>query len=210
MRVDTLQKNESVIDYMIAPPELFEEVKDFQISDFNPLFSDVHCAISFGILSKTKPIPLLKNHEIMSKIKWENAKNSVFVENIDNVLLEKLENLLDNFSPAGDQTNANIELFVKQTNDILIKAKEKTFEPKIIKTFHGTKKSWYDQTLTRAKNKFHSARKQKNRANIRKTSKKYKSLLKSKFKIFTKKRSKALRENKVKNPKYYWDLINGK
>ena len=64
--------------------------------------------------------------------------------------------------------------------------------------------------MTRAKNKFHSARKQKNRANIRKTSKKYKSLLNSKFKIFTKKRSKALRENKVKNPKYYWDLINGK
>ena len=63
--------------------------------------------------------------------------------------------------------------------------------------------------MTKAKNKFHSARKQKNRFNIRKTGKKYKSLLKSKFKIFNKKRSKKLRDNKIKNPKYYWDLING-
>ena len=42
-----------------------------------------------------------------------------------------------------------------------------------------------------------------------KTCKAYKSLLNSKFKIFDKKRREKIRENKVKNPKIYWDLIQG-
>ena len=146
---------------MIAPPELFVEVKDFEISDFNPFLSDVHCAMSFGILSKTKQNLSLKNHNVVQKIKWDEGKSSVFVENIDTGDLERLKNLLENFSASGNQINADIELFVQQTNDILSKAKEKTFESKTIKILPVKKRNWYDQTLTRAKNKFHAARKKK-------------------------------------------------
>ena len=47
-------RNESVIDYAIAPPDLFVEIKEFEILDFNPLMSDVHCPIIFSLLAKPK------------------------------------------------------------------------------------------------------------------------------------------------------------
>ena len=58
-------KNNSVIDYAIAPPDLFVEITDFEILDFNPLMSDVHCPIIFSLLSKTKNnIPLVTNKAV--------------------------------------------------------------------------------------------------------------------------------------------------
>ena len=117
--------------------------------------------MSFGVLSKTKQNLSLKNHNIVQKIKWDETKSSVFVENIDTGDLERLKNLLENFSASENQINADIELFVQQTNDILSKAKEKTFESKTIKILPVKKRNWYDQTLTRAKNKFYAARKKK-------------------------------------------------
>ena len=115
------------------------------------------------------------------------VKNPDFLENIDDREIENL-NILDNFEPAKSTNETQIDLFVKITTDILNEAKEKTFQPKIQKSFSKKNKSWYDRELTTAKNKFHAARKQKNRVNIRKSSKLYKSLLKSKFSIFNQKR----------------------
>ena len=195
-------KNNSVIDYVLAPPDLFVEIKDFEIQDFNPLMSDVHCPIIFSLLSKTKNNISSITNKAIKKIKWDVSKNSDFVENIDSGELENLHTMLQNFSPSGNSENSEIELFVNLTNEILCKAREKTFETKTVVYPLTKKKAWYDKVLTRAKNKFHSARKQKNRKNIRTTSKIYKSLLNSKFKIFDEKRRKKIRENKVKIQKF--------
>ena len=97
----------------------------------------------------------------------------------------------------------------KKTNDILEKAKFKTFQPKTFVPLKTNSKSWYDKDLTTAKNKFHSARKQKKRENIRKTRKNYKSLLTSKFQGFLEKRRKRLKQTKVKNPRVYWEMLKG-
>ena len=43
----------SVIDYVVATPELFAEIKDFEIMEYNPILSDVHCPIVFYLLSRT-------------------------------------------------------------------------------------------------------------------------------------------------------------
>ena len=173
-------KNNSVLDYMLAPPTIFDELKDFDVLEFNPILSDVHCPIVFNLPSKIKDSKPLCNTKLMQKTKWEGSKNGVFVENLNNEDIETLDNLLLSFD-GSENPNPKIELFVKQTSEILCKAKEKTFQPKIIRSFHTKKKAWYDQALKRAKNKFHSARKQKNRNNIRKSGKIYKSLLNSKF-----------------------------
>ena len=34
------------MDYAISGPEIYPIAKDFCVHDFNPIFSDVHCAIS--------------------------------------------------------------------------------------------------------------------------------------------------------------------
>ena len=108
------------------------------------------------------------------------------------------------------QTIPMLIFSLKKTNDILEKAKLKTFQPKSFVPSNSSTKSWYDKELTAAKNKFHSARKQKNPQNIRKTSKNYKALLISKSKGFLEKRRKTLKQTKVKNPRIYWELIKGR
>ena len=41
--------------------------------------------------------------------------------------------MLQNFSPSENKENTEIELYIKQINDILCKAKEKTFETKTVR-----------------------------------------------------------------------------
>ena len=44
-------KNDTLIDYCLANPGLFQNIADFEMEEFNPLLSDVHCALSLSIKS---------------------------------------------------------------------------------------------------------------------------------------------------------------
>ena len=46
-----ISKNFSVVDYAIASPLLLPYFRKFEILDFDPIYSDVHCAVSFSIES---------------------------------------------------------------------------------------------------------------------------------------------------------------
>ena len=51
----------SLIDYAISSPEIFPIAKDICVHDFNPIFSDVHCAISLELeVENNKRIKLIK------------------------------------------------------------------------------------------------------------------------------------------------------
>ena len=202
--------NNSLIDYTIASPELFNEIEDFQILDFNNFTSDVHSAMIFSLISSKKEPESIASVERVSKIKWEESKSSDFLKNIDNKDIDNLLNLLENFNPNDISVESNVDLIIQKTNDILEKAKLKTFQPKTFVPSNKNTKSWYDKELTTAKNKFHAARKQKNREKIRKTSKNYKSLLISKSQGFREKRRKTLKQTKIKNPRVYWEMIKGR
>ena len=67
-------KNDSVLDYMLAPPALFNEIYDFEILEFNPILSDVHCPIVFNTPSEIKDSKPLCNAILVQKIKWEGSK----------------------------------------------------------------------------------------------------------------------------------------
>ena len=204
-------RNLSVIDYTLTTPDLFDDLKDFEILDFNPLLSDVHCPLIFSLLAHSKEPETQKCIQKIPKIRWDGSKNSEFLNNIDDQEIESLNRLLDNFSPEPESTDIEIENFVKITNDILNKAKEKTFVPKKPFTKHDSnKKSWYDRELTIAKNRFNTVRKKKNKSATRQVSKHYKSLLQSKFHNFLGKRNQKLKNTKIKNPRMYWDMIQGK
>ena len=38
----------SVVDYLIISANLFSVIKNFDVLDYDPLFSDVHCALQFS------------------------------------------------------------------------------------------------------------------------------------------------------------------
>merc|ERR1711867_109209 len=74
-------RNNSVIDYALASPDLFSYIQGFEIQEFNTVLSDVHAPLSLEL--KCKKIatsePKIK---ISPKPKWDPAKKSVFVENL--------------------------------------------------------------------------------------------------------------------------------
>ena len=46
-------RNCSVVDYCLASPSLFTQFDRFEVQEFNPVISDVHCTINFGIETKS-------------------------------------------------------------------------------------------------------------------------------------------------------------
>ena len=201
--------NNTVIDYTVASPELFTEIEDFEILDFNRFMSDVHNPMTFSLISKTRESQSCSSKQKITKIRWEGSKNDEYLQNIDEGEVNGLLDLLEKFQPSDNSNESEIKLFLCKTNNILEFAKIKTFPPKTFFASNVKKRGWYDNELTLAKNKFHSARKQKNREKIRNTSKHYKSLLISKSQNFHAKRKQKLKQTKTKNPKIYWDLIKG-
>ena len=155
--------NKPVIDYTIASPELFNEIEDFQILDLNNFMSDVHNAMVFSLISSKKDPKNIVSVERVSKTKWEGAKSCDFLKNIDIQEIDRLSNLLENLNPNDISEESNVDLFIQKTNDILEKAKSKTFQPKTFVPSTSNGKSWYDKELTTAKNKFRSTRKKKSR-----------------------------------------------
>ena len=166
--------------------------------DFNNFLSDVHKPMVFSLKSSAMEPEAKPNAERVSKIKWDGSKNFEFFQNIDDQEVASLFSLLESFDPNEISHEPNVDIFIQKTNDILEKAKLKTFQPKTFVASNTTKKSWYDKEITAAKIKFHSARKHKNPETIRKTRKNYKSLLTSKFQGFLDKRKKKIKTNKSK------------
>ena len=45
-------KERSTVDYFIASSSILENIQDFNVIDFNCLFSDAHCALRLTLLLK--------------------------------------------------------------------------------------------------------------------------------------------------------------
>jgi hypothetical protein len=69
------------VDYLILSSNLFSVIKNFDVLDYDLLFSDVHCSLQ---LSFSVDICLLstENTNISPPAKWYNSKKEEFVEYI--------------------------------------------------------------------------------------------------------------------------------
>ena len=62
-------KGNSTVDYMVASPQLFTRILQFQIDEFSPLFSDVHSALHVSIhvqISNTNTMYLMCHQSILA------------------------------------------------------------------------------------------------------------------------------------------------
>ncbi|CAG2255513.1 unnamed protein product [Mytilus edulis] len=78
-------KDVSLVDYFLLSSNAFPTVKSFDVLDFNPLYSDVHCGLSVYLHSNVKKNTTKQNVGHCSKsnyIKWNAAKQDEFVEAI--------------------------------------------------------------------------------------------------------------------------------
>ena len=53
-------KDVSLVDYLFLPSDVVSAIKYFDILDYNPLFSDVHCGLSCICIQMSTKILLLK------------------------------------------------------------------------------------------------------------------------------------------------------
>ena len=194
-------KNNSVIDYVLAPPNFFSQFHTFQIHEFNPLLSDVHALISFEIYARHENDTESIENSFIPKIKWDQSKISAFLENFDALNLKKIEEKIE----TNDLSQNHLDDIVSDINQIFDDAKTKTFPVRPCKFIK--KKPWYDGQLDLAKRNFSAARKRKNPENTRAHSKFYKKLLSAKFSSHTKKTAKNLRSLKTKDPKNFFKIL---
>ena len=83
----------SVVDYAIASPLMLPYFRKCEILDFDPIYSDVHCAVSFSIESIQHPDhskadtdkldDVAQNRNILTKSNWLKDKSDTFLGHLD-------------------------------------------------------------------------------------------------------------------------------
>jgi len=192
-------------------------IDNFEIEDYDPLFSDVHCKmnLSLGKLCVQRNEEKLEN-ATQKKVdigKWDNQKVQEFRNNLE---MDKINELLLEIENKED---SDIESIMTSVNEILISSAQKTFPPKAQgNAYKGSRfienYSKLCQEKKREYNKAKSYHKRMRTAeshtNLVRKSKEYKKeVRKHALKLKREKRDK-LKKLKSENSKEYWKIINGK
>ena len=68
-------KESSLVDYLILAPEAFKIITEFEILDFNPMFSDIHKQLHFVIsLNEYAPVQNETFYVQLNGIRWNENK----------------------------------------------------------------------------------------------------------------------------------------
>ncbi|CAG2187369.1 unnamed protein product [Mytilus edulis] len=79
-------KETSLVDYLIVSGDLFPYITEFEVIDFDSLFSDIHCRLQFNLSSMLPDDLLHKNNSpnVPSKhIRWIGDKRDQFVDSVE-------------------------------------------------------------------------------------------------------------------------------
>ena len=98
-----------MIDYFLLLSPVFSLIKLFDVLDFNPLFSDVHCGLCFSLHAS---VINCTTHSFDNYIKssahakWVHNKENLFVNTVSSDV-EKLDELQSSFSNMNQQGQGN-------------------------------------------------------------------------------------------------------
>ena len=97
-------KERSVVDYAISSPLMLPYFRKFEILDFGPIYSDVHCPVSFSIESiqhldnskadTDKLYDVAQNKTILTKSIWLKDKPDTFLGHLDKEKLKEIDESL--------------------------------------------------------------------------------------------------------------------
>ena len=199
-------KNETVIDYCLASSHFLQEIHAFEVEEFNPILSDVHCVVSLEIKSHVAKKENLENIKVVKKCRWDPKYSEKYLKNLDQTKIEKIQNSLDSIVTLETQ-NEDISDILNQINEIFTSTKEKTFNKNGSKFI--SKNKWYDFQIEKAKKDFKKARTSKIKKKVQTSGRFYKNLLKSKEKTHISKIAAQIRRARKKDPSHYWYLLKG-
>ena len=209
-------KDRSTVDYFISTVNNFPFIQSLEVSDFESILSDAHCAVSLSISTQHLRIGPRPTYEFNSKPKlWDEKKIQSFVENIDENEMQKIQDQLTNITQLNANQD-NINEVISQIENLFLQNAKVTFGTKQQrKPDENTHKEWFDSECKRARNVYHYTRKLYNKhkntyyKNLLKTvSKDYKCKISKSRAKFKNQRVDRLRNLKTSNPKEFWKIIN--
>jgi hypothetical protein len=95
-----------MIDYFLLSSPVFSLIKLFDVLDFNPLFSDVHCGLCFSLHASVNNC---STHSFDNCIKssahakWVYNKENLFINTVSSDVekFDELQSLLSNMNQQG-------------------------------------------------------------------------------------------------------------
>lgn len=158
-------KTVSVIDFVITSKKALPLFKDFEVGEFCPLISDIHCPLIFKLRSCDEPI-IEQPRASKSKIKrWRADKAAQIVNNID---VSKLKQVMETFESDNIDKDTLSDM-VKTIENLMVDSAKETFGTYIPNVNLSSKdnrnnKQWFDKNCKGARLQYHMTRRRYNRA----------------------------------------------
>jgi len=144
----------SVIDYVVSTCEAIPMFNTFNISEFCPLLSDVHCCLNFSLNANINNTIDVDVDEKVRKFNWD--KKNDYLENLN---VQKLNEAIFKLS-NDDLTQTMLNDVVTSIETLLVDNAKTCFgvyscKPNISKYHNKKHKQWFNNDCKDARNKFH-------------------------------------------------------
>ena len=141
----------------------FPFIQDFEILDFNALFSDAHCPITLSLnVLEHKNATNMYTPKTDPKIKlWDENKSRQFVENIRQSDVDEILQSVNEITPENTN-NETVNNVVRKIETLFISNSKNTFGVK--KPYKNMQnKRWFNTECQNARNIFYYTRKMYNK-----------------------------------------------
>lgn len=208
-------RNKTVIDYVFATAECFQQINAFKIVESDSLFSDGHNALCWEISVPKKAYTSENSYmHFRTKPFWKTELSASFNANLDADVINNINCQLDQFP----QSHHTIEQVTYEIQKLFQNAAEKTF-PQCIEAQFTTSsinnKPWFGPKCHRARKNYHDAKSTylsnpntDTKLRFKHASKLYKRTMNFYIKKHKQNNATKLRELNDKNPKRYWKFLN--
>ena len=217
----------SIVDYVIISSPLTEIIEDFTIEPFDPLFSDVHSALSL-FLKSHKKASIVQNSNVnrtspdsvvdpRSRFIWDQSKTHIFRDNLCKNGIQSVLNIFDHSQQVdiNHVAEAMSKLFISAA-DKTFERRKKTCERKLSNNRKRKKNNWFtkDCFLQQRKYRQHKTRFKHTQSpddyrRLIGASKHYKKCIRKAKLDHQLSTASRLRTLSTKNPKAYWSILKG-
>ena len=119
-------KEVSVVDYLLVSYDAFDSISKFEVFDFDPIMSDVHCGITFCIKPFLRDVlrPKTVTHRTL---KWNEEKVDDFKSNIDTNKVQEIYDALIGVHNLTVERNNFINSIANKISQVFIESANSTF-----------------------------------------------------------------------------------
>ncbi|CAC5383037.1 unnamed protein product [Mytilus coruscus] len=214
-------KNASLIDYAIASPELFSYISEFEVFDFNPLFSDVHCRLHVLFDNCSNDVYNLNCNKQtqISTVRWVPGKVNQYIACVENYneVIADLINEVERLDVKKPDFQTDLDNIVDKINSVFIDSAAETFGQtrKRCSSANRVEQPWFNSACNAKRKSSHAAKKKYNcikneemRLCLRQASADYKKELDKAYKDYEFRTENIIRETTSNNPNKLWKLLN--